>query len=66
MRYVAARVEEYFRDYTYRIYVARGLKLLAGLNMDLTDILNPVNTPSLTKEETLERINNGLREVRGE
>lgn len=44
MRYVEARVDDYFRDETYRIYVTRSLQLIPQnqyLATGYTDFLDP-------------------------
>ena len=63
-----ARFEEYFRDFTYRIYIAKGIKYLAGMDTDYLSIISnaPSNTPEVSSEDVVKRVKNSLKKVRGE
>lgn len=56
MRYVEARITEYVRDETYRIYVTRSLQL-APQNKSIaptySELINPKKEPEQTGEEVV-------------
>lgn len=59
MRYVIARINQYQRDWAYRIYVTDALKFLANLNIRYEDLFAPPETR--TAEEVISNVKNKLK-----
>ena len=54
MRYVEARLDEYLRDKTYRIYITRSLQLIPQskyITANYTDLIEPKEEDTRTGDE---------------
>lgn len=61
-----ARLEEYYREYAYRVYITKGIKHLAGMSMEYYEIVSRAGAKEVDSDEVKARILDGLRKLRGE
>ena len=63
MKYVIGRCALYDREDAYRVYVAKGVEVMARLNMSYTSLFKPVETRSA--DEIIDSISKGLDALGG-
>lgn len=66
MRYVISRFRESEREEAYRIYVTKGIEILARMNIPYTDLIKPQEQKEeRSSEEIISSIKQGLNALGG-